>query len=185
MDKVKRVAEAIHESILHLDMIDFSLEHILPIIPLDLQSYKKVEKIMITYLDQLLFRYIKLQDLMGKKMFPSLLESLDEDISEFVMKDILNRLEFLKVLDAEQWLIFRAYRNGLTHEYPGEEQVVVDSINEIVNSIPVLLSIIENCCTVLDNYNIDLSKFSSELDISLPKVVNINKVTEVCFNYEK
>lgn len=177
MDKVKKVAEAIHESILHLDKIDYSLSYIIPIIPLSLESYKKIDKSAVTYLDQILFRYMKLQDLMGKKMFPSLLEALDEDISEFVMKDILNRLEFLNVLDAQEWLILRSFRNGVTHEYPGEEQVLVDSINNIINSIPTLLLIIKNCCSVLTKYNINTSKFAPSLNTLLPVFTNINRLS--------
>lgn len=44
-------------------------------------------------MDQFIFRFSKLQDAMGAKIFRYVLEYLDEDVSTLPMRDILNRLE--------------------------------------------------------------------------------------------
>jgi len=167
MDSVKKIAESFQEAMLHIEKIHYSLLHIVHLLPLSVKSYKSLEMQDITYVDQLLFRFLKLQDLMGKKMFTSLLEVLDEDISEFFMKDILNRLEFLRVLNAQEWLLIRGFRNGIAHEYPGEENVVVESINNSINSIPTVISIIENCYSVLSRMKIDLKKYEPVIEQSI------------------
>lgn len=172
MNSVKKVAESIEEAVLHLERIEFATSNIISILPLTLNSYKALDFNTITYLDQILFRYIKLQDLMGKKMFPSVLEALDEDIIDFVMKDILNKLESIGILNALEWLTARGYRNGIAHEYPGEEQVVVDSINDIINSIPMFLTIITNIMEILRKHGIEFNNKKT----SIPPFDNINKL---------
>lgn len=172
MNSLKKVIESIEEAILHLNKIEFATSNIVHNLPLTLNRYKVAEQNTITYLDQILFRYIKLQDLMGKKMFPSVLESLDEDISDFVMKDILNKLESIGVLSAEEWLTARGNRNGIAHEYPGKEQVVVDSINDIIYSIPMFLTIILNVMETLKKHGVNLSENS----ITIPAFETINKL---------
>jgi hypothetical protein len=71
-------------------------------------------------LDQLAFRYMKLQDSLGEKVLPGLLGlSLDPlpDDTPFVQK--LNRLERLGLVpSAAGWKTLREVRNTLAHEYP-------------------------------------------------------------------
>lgn len=71
-------------------------------------------------LDQVAFRYMKLQDSLGEKVLPGLLSaSLDPlpDDVPFVQK--LNRLERLgAVPSVERWKSLREVRNALAHEYP-------------------------------------------------------------------
>ena len=71
-------------------------------------------------LDQLAFRFMKLQDSLGEKVLPGLLAaSLDPlpDEAPFVQK--LNRLERLgAVPSVERWKSLREVRNALAHEYP-------------------------------------------------------------------
>lgn len=68
--------------------------------------------------DQLLFRFIKLQDAMGERLVAGTLESLAEPYEDRPMRDRLDRLEQLGYLDVDRWLGWRALRNRLAHEYP-------------------------------------------------------------------
>ena len=68
--------------------------------------------------DQILFRFMKLQDALGERLLPATLALLREPFEQWSMRDRLDRLEKLGFLDVEQWLRWREVRNRLAHEYP-------------------------------------------------------------------
>ena len=68
--------------------------------------------------DQVLFRFMKLQDALGERLIPATLSELREPFEEWPMRDRLDCLEKLGYLDVEQWLRWREVRNGLAHENP-------------------------------------------------------------------
>ena len=73
-------------------------------------------------LDQLLFRFTKLQDAMGLRLVPATLAVLSEPFEDWPMIDRLNRLEKLGFLDVGDWLRWREIRNRLAHEYPDQSE---------------------------------------------------------------
>ena len=68
--------------------------------------------------DQILFRFMKLQDALGERLIPATLSELREPFEDWPMRDRLDRLERLGYLDVELWLRWREVRNRLAHEYP-------------------------------------------------------------------
>lgn len=55
-------------------------------------------------LEMIASRFAKLQDLLGEKLFPLLLDSMHEGDSLLSVRDRLDRLEKLKIIaSAEQW----------------------------------------------------------------------------------
>lgn len=68
--------------------------------------------------DQILFRFMKLQDAMGERLVAATLGALAEPHESWAMRDRLDRLEKLGFLDVTQWLGWRELRNRLAHEYP-------------------------------------------------------------------
>lgn len=73
--------------------------------------------------DQLLFRFIKLQDAVGERLIPATLAALEEPYEDWAMRDRLNRLERLGYLDVDDWLTWREVRNRLAHEYPDRPEL--------------------------------------------------------------
>ena len=69
--------------------------------------------------DQILYRFTKLQDAMGERLMPATLTWLREPHEAWPMRDRLDRLEKIGILDVEPWLVWRDVRNRLAHEYPG------------------------------------------------------------------
>jgi len=70
-------------------------------------------------LDQFAYRYTRLQDDMGARLFPAVLRALGEEIAAMPVLDRLNRLEQLGWLPAaEEWIDLRHIRNEFTHDYP-------------------------------------------------------------------
>ena len=107
------------------------------------------------FFDQFIYRFSKLQDVIGAKLFKSILINLGEDISAMPYIDIVLKLEKLKVIrSAEEWFQLREIRNLLTHEYPLNQQEVVDDLNLLFGRYQQLLDIWQQTDTYV------LQKFS-------------------------
>lgn len=80
-------------------------------------------------IDTFIYRFIKLQDLMGEKLFKIFLDEIGEYKDNMSLLDVLDRLEKLELIkDASEWMEYRKLRNKLAHEYPNNEQDVIDGI---------------------------------------------------------
>jgi len=80
-------------------------------------------------IDAFIYRFVKLQDYMGDKLFKELLRSLLEYKDNMSMLDVLSKLEKLEIIPSEdRWLDYREVRNKLTHEYPDNENDILDGI---------------------------------------------------------
>jgi uncharacterized protein with HEPN domain len=80
-------------------------------------------------IDTFIYRFIKLQDLMGEKLFKIFLDEIGEYKDNMSLLDVLDKLEKLELIkDASEWMEYRKLRNKLAHEYPNNEQDVIDGI---------------------------------------------------------
>ena len=126
----------------HILRINEALEELSNIIPISGEVYASLDSEQIRCLDQFIFRFSKLQDAMGAKIFRYLLEYLDEDVTALPMRDILNRLERFQILpDANEWVYIRELRNEIAHDYPLMENDVVHILNELLSKTNVLFGI--------------------------------------------
>jgi hypothetical protein len=75
---------------------------------------------LVAALDQFAFRFGRLQDTLGQKVFRAVLVgALREPCEDSPMRDVLDRLERLRLLpSADRWEEIRAARNSLAHDYP-------------------------------------------------------------------
>ena len=90
-------------------------------------------------LDQLVFRFGRLQDAMGTRLLSALLQLTQEwqDNEPFI--DKLNRAEKLGMLpSAEQWQLLRELRNQTAHEYPAQPELVMANLQQLLNHVPML-----------------------------------------------
>jgi len=128
----------------HKKMIKNSYGKINPYLPLDKDRYLDFGLEEIGYIDQYLFRFSKLQDSMGEKLFSTMLFLLGEDFSKKPFIDILNRLEKMELLYKDEWLNLRKIRNNVAHEYSFNIPELVDSLNNIYDVTDNLLKIYSN-----------------------------------------
>ena len=90
-------------------------------------------------LDQLVFRFGRLQDAIGSRLLPALLQLTQEwrDNEPFI--DKLNRAEKLGMLpSAEQWQLLRELRNQTAHEYPAQPELMIANLRHLVGHVPML-----------------------------------------------
>ena len=100
--------------------------------PLTTESIQQLTEDEIEHIDQYLYRFAKLQDVTGEKLFPSLLSFLGEDTEKKSFIDIFNRLEQLEVIqDYDRWVQLRIIRNELSHEYEDEPAANAEKLNRI------------------------------------------------------
>lgn len=103
----------------HILRINEAIEGLGIVLPMSAEYYKNLNTEQVRCIDQFIFRFSKLQDAMGAKIFRYVLELLDEDISSLPMRDILNRLErYLIIPSADEWIYIRELRNEIAHDYP-------------------------------------------------------------------
>ena len=89
---------------------------------------------MVKTFDSFIYRFSKIQDYMGEKLFPAFLNRLGEYKRSMPFRDILNKLERLEIISSSQeWMNYREIRNSVTHEYP-------DSYEDIIEGIKLALS---------------------------------------------
>jgi hypothetical protein len=93
--------------------------------------------------DQLILRMTKLQDAMGSRLFPSTLDVLQEPYEDRPMLDKLHRLEQLGMLpSAQDWQRLRAVRNRFAHDYPEDDDLKAELLNEAAESVASLAEIL-------------------------------------------
>jgi len=127
----------------HKERLEYVVNKIKSWGKLDIEILDDPEKI--ETLDAFLFRFSKMQDTMGEKLFPLILEVFGEETRNKPFIDILNRLEQLEILpSANRWRELRKIRNLLIHTYPWEHEVLIKELNEDTTASKELMEIYRN-----------------------------------------
>ena len=84
----------------------------------------------LAYSDQIIYRFSKLQDCMGAKLFKSILLYQGENINKPFL-DILNELEKIDIINVDEWFEIRDLRNEIAHDYEDKDNNALDIINSI------------------------------------------------------
>lgn len=136
----------------HILRISEALEGLDVELPMSSACYANLSAEQVRCIDQFIFRFSKLQDAMGAKIFRYILEYLDEDITALPMRDILNRLErYLLIPSADEWTYIRELRNEISHDYPLLESDVVAVLNELLSKVELLFGIYHKLKDVYNN----------------------------------
>lgn len=104
------------------------------------EDFEKVKTI-----DTFIYRFTKLQDMMGEKLFKIFLDELGEYRDNMSLLDVLDKLEKLEIVESSQnWMEYRKLRNKLAHEYPNNEAEVVEGIKTALEVFLQIEKILEN-----------------------------------------
>ncbi len=135
----KRLTSYFKEVAKHKELIVESLEVLNPKIPIE--SYESLNQLERFALNALIFRFSKLQDLIGVKIFRNYLDYSGFDIVEKSFFDILKEIEKEGIVDIDTWSDLRELRNKIAHEYPEDIDETIQSINLFIQKSGLLLEI--------------------------------------------
>ena len=139
----ERLSTSLLKCRIHLQRLHYAVSQIENFFPLTRETYQNLNDAQIGNIDQLVFRFTKLQDELGTNTFRYVLVYLQEDILDKPFREILNRLEQLKIIDSsDTWLALRELRNDLAHVYPIMLEETIDKLNHLLVQLPVLENIL-------------------------------------------
>ena len=144
-NKNYKIKKYLHQCDKHQKWIEKAYNDVKPILPLSLKSYQQLRDEDVRSIDQYLFRFAKLQDTIGEKLFKMIVSDFAEDVSRLSFIDILNRLEKVGILDSvEEWRSLRNARNNIAHQYDDEPEETADALNKIFAQKDLLIGIYRN-----------------------------------------
>ena len=93
------------------------------------------------------FRFSKLQDLLGSKIFREYLSVLQYPIEDKNFLELLKELDKEQIIDIDIWSEFRAVRNSISHDYPFEAEEKHEAINYLIKNVHYLIAITQKIRT--------------------------------------
>lgn len=129
----------------HRNLLEAAMRHLVPLMPARPSTFEEMTEETLAFCDQFAMRFCKLQDMLGAKVFPEVLELTFEtgDFKTFI--DKLNQLEKIgAILSAEEWIVLRETRNKLSHEYPVSSDLHAEYFNKAFSDAQTLLKILKH-----------------------------------------
>jgi len=140
-----KINKYLNECNKHKMRIEKSYAKVKEIFPLSAPRYQSLSDDEVEAIDQYLFRFSKLQDTLGQRVFKLIVSEYEENIETFTFIDILNRLEKIGVLeDVNIWKKLRDVRNDIAHQYDDEPQQMAEALNNIFAYKTELIAILES-----------------------------------------
>jgi hypothetical protein len=102
------------------------------------------DSMQVAIIDSFAFRFSKIQDKMGEKLFPYALMQSYEYKDDMTVIDVLNKLEKHNLLDKNEWVSYRGIRNLLTHEYKENHEEIIDGIKDTLIAYKKIKNIYKN-----------------------------------------
>ncbi len=129
----------------HKMRIEKAYSKVKDVFPLSAKRYETLSDDEIEAIDQYLFRFAKLQDTLGAKLFKLIVSEYEDSIEQMTFIDILNRLEKIGILEsASIWQDLRNIRNEISHQYDDIPSESAQALNAIFAYKDELLSILDN-----------------------------------------
>jgi uncharacterized protein with HEPN domain len=156
-DVTLSLKKKLYECNLHVEKLNDAKAYLQACMPLTLAKYSQGDKFQSSFIDQLNFRFSKLQDTIVESILRGVIILSGEDIKKMTFIDVLNRLEGLEVVQKNEWLKLREVRNEIAHEYSFDQEVVVAHINlmyektdELVDVYKKLVDFVEEKSLLVD-----------------------------------
>lgn len=128
----------------HARHLNHALAGLRDSLPLSAEAVAHLSDEAVQRWDQFVWRFTRLQDAMGARLFPAVLAHLQEPLEDQPMLDKLHRLEKLGYLrSTEEWQRWRAIRNRFAHDHPEDDALRAASLNQAVEAVPALLETLD------------------------------------------
>jgi hypothetical protein len=137
----------------HADRLQWAMTELQGNLPFSASKLMQLNDIELAILDQFSTRFGKLQDLMGVKLFPAVLELTKEPGELKVFIDKLNRLEKIGAIpSANDWLLMREIRNAFSHDYPDDPDLQAEILNKAYQLAEQLLDVFQTVIEFVTPY---------------------------------
>lgn len=127
---------------MHIQRLEDVLKRLKNIYPLTQEKFQNLSSTELDTLDTLAFRFAKLQDLIGSKIFREYLSKVGFITEDKTYWDILKEIEKEDIIDIDLWSEFRKIRNLLAHDYPDEIEEKIEAINYLIEKTPSLIDVV-------------------------------------------
>ncbi|RUM60544.1 MAG: toxin-antitoxin system antitoxin subunit [Persephonella sp.] len=139
---ISRLKTYLYEAKIHIDRLENVLSRLKTIYPLDTLKFRNLSVEELDMLDTLAFRFSKLQDLIGSRIFREYLKEMNYVVEGITFVDILKEIEREGIIDIDTWSEFRKVRNYIAHDYPDELEEKVEAINYLIENTKVLIDVV-------------------------------------------
>ncbi len=137
----------------HANRLSWAMIRLQAKFPLTASAMQGLDDTDLAVLDQFSTRFSKLQDAMGAKLFPAVLELTKEQGELPAFLDKLYRLEKMgAILSADKWLLLREMRNEFSHDYPDDPAIQSALLNKAYNLAGDLLLTLNKIESFSANY---------------------------------
>jgi len=160
---IETLDETLKVCLRHADRLQWAMTALRAHVPFSAQTLEQLTDVELAILDQFSTRFGKLQDLMGAKLFPAVLELTKEpgDLKAFI--DKLYRLEKIGAIpSADNWLLMREIRNSFSHDYPDDPELQAATINKAYDLAAQLLEVLNTVDTFILPYTKNRSTSSPD-----------------------
>lgn len=130
--------------------------------PLNVHVLESVDEELSEKLDAFRVRFGDVQDVLGNKVFKSLLLLEEERVTSPL--DTLNQMEKRGVIETlEAWTRLRKMRNNFAHDYPNSSKEISDALNTAYEMTSQLLMIIDTLAQYAADLGLPLEEYSPVL----------------------
>lgn len=137
---------------IHASRLGIAMAAVAGLMPLDADTIDGLGDQDSAWLDQFLYRFSKLQDAMGERLFVDGLLLLGEDFRDKPFIDALNRLEALALIPGRAWWQeVRELRNQVAHEYPDRRDEQAAATNAIYVEGARVLQVLDNFVAAVES----------------------------------
>lgn len=141
---VLRLTDAWRQAERHVHHMQYAILALAPLLPFNEARFAGLTDEQIQDVDQFTLRFSKLQDVLGARLLPAILNFLGEPFEARPMLDKLNRLEKLGLLPSvERWQYLREIRNRFTHDYPDDPERNAVNLNLAIAAADELRMLME------------------------------------------
>ena len=141
MNIYRKLKLHLEESYIHINRLNDVLNTLQTLYPLNHSRLESISLENRDKLDVLAFRFSKLQDLLGTKIFREYLTVLQYPVEGKNFLELLKELDKEKIIDIDIWSEFRGVRSSISHDYPSEEDKKLAAINYLIKNVRYLIDI--------------------------------------------
>lgn len=116
----------------------------------DKDLYLSLDTVQIAITDQYVYRFAKLQDLVGEKLVKLSLQYLQENTDRMPFLEILNKAQKIGLIDdPNKWVELRESRNQIAHDYAFIIDDIIDLFTDLLSKKELLTTYLEGIISYL------------------------------------